>query len=153
MMVQPGGDVLVEYSALYKTLLKYVKLCGDDVERRWCLWDLPRHPGCDISRHQGCNLPRTEAEICLGTQAATCPGTQAATYPGTKAATCSGTEAATCLDTRLGANQNCQLGPTLSGPNLNHLMWVQPGSFDWLYRRIPTQICIRKKKSMCAHKK
>ena len=30
------------------------------------------------------------------------------------------------------ANQICKIGPTLSGSDLNHLMWVRSGIFDWL---------------------
>ena len=32
-MVQLGGDILDEYSALYNTLLVYVRLCDDGVAR------------------------------------------------------------------------------------------------------------------------
>ena len=34
MMVQPGEDVLNEYSALYNTLLTYVRLCNDGAAKR-----------------------------------------------------------------------------------------------------------------------
>ena len=33
-MVQPGGDILDKYSALYNTLLAYVRLCDNGAARR-----------------------------------------------------------------------------------------------------------------------
>jgi hypothetical protein len=59
MMVQPRGNVLDEYSALYNTLLTFVRLCGDGAAREerdrrvFCFIYVGLHSSCGNGNERG----------------------------------------------------------------------------------------------------